>query len=105
MKNRKTINIVTSSNKSLVVFEGDSITNEIQKKGEYDARALASIKEILSLIKPNISLDIGANIGNHSVIISDYTDKLYCFEPIPFIFDALESNIEKNCKNARKSQS
>jgi FkbM family methyltransferase len=52
--------------------------------------------EILEKIKPNISLDIGANIGNHTLLIAQLSQKLISFEPVDFIFKALDQNIKSN---------
>ncbi len=40
MKAINKVRATTSSDKNLILFEGDSITCEIQKKGEYDSRAI-----------------------------------------------------------------
>lgn len=96
MKINDTIKLTTARNHQIFAFEGDSITNEIIKKGEYDANTLAFIHDVLSKIKPNISLDIGANIGNHSLVIAGLSQKLIAFEPIPFLFEALLKNLNIN---------
>jgi len=59
-------------------------------------------KFILSFVKHFIDprkniLDIGANIGVHSVVYSTYTiGKIYAFEPQPLVFNLLKKNIELN---------
>ena len=59
-------------------------------------------KFILSFVKKFIDpckniLDIGANIGVHSVVYSTYTiGKIYAFEPQPLVFNLLKKNIELN---------
>jgi hypothetical protein len=50
----------------------------------------------LEKINPNISLDIGANIGNHTLLIAQLSQKLISFEPVDFIFKALDQNIKSN---------
>lgn len=92
----KTINLTTKRKHQIIAFEGDSITNEIIKKGEYDSNTLAFMHDVLALIQPNTSLDIGANIGNHSLIIAGDSKRLISFEPIPFLFDVLEKNLKLN---------
>lgn len=50
--------------------------------------------------KEFICLDIGANIGTHSVILSEYFDTVYCFEPQKDVFEILKKNIDiNNCSN------
>jgi FkbM family methyltransferase len=93
---RQILELKTSEGKLLQAFAGDSITQEIQAKGEYDGNTLDSLRQILSVIRPIASLDVGANIGNHAVIIADYSETLIAFEPVPFIFDLLKQNIDHN---------
>lgn len=96
MENHKTIQIKTKRGFILDAFEGDSITQEIQKKGEYDANTLDSLSEVLSAIQPQTSLDIGANIGNHALLISRFSKNLIAFEPVKFIFEVLQKNLVQN---------
>jgi FkbM family methyltransferase len=93
---RKEIILNTKRGFCLHAFEDDSITNEVKKYGEYDSNTLNSLEEILEKIKPNISLDIGANIGNHTLLIAQLSQKLISFEPVDFIFKALDQNIKSN---------
>ncbi len=90
------IELKTSNGKSLHAFAGDTITLEIQAKGEYDGNTLDSLRQVLSVIRPRTSLDIGANIGNHAVIIAAYSESMVAFEPVPFIFDLLRQNLQRN---------
>lgn len=90
------LELKTSNGKLLQAFAGDSITLEIQAKGEYDGNTLDSLRQILSVIRPRTSLDVGANIGNHAVVIADYSESMIAFEPVPFIFDLLKQNLERN---------
>lgn len=49
-------------------------------------------KEILNQI---ISLDIGANIGSHSIFFSNYFKRVISFEPVKRTFKILQLNTEK----------
>tara|TARA_B110000208_G_scaffold191711_2_gene259723 strand:- start:3347 stop:4123 length:777 start_codon:yes stop_codon:yes gene_type:complete len=50
--------------------------------------------------KNKICLDIGANIGTHSIILSNYFLKVYSFEPQIDNYNILLKNIKiNNCKN------
>ncbi len=93
---RQVLELKTSEGKLLQAFAGDSITQEIQARGEYDGNTLDSLRQILPVIRPRASLDVGANIGNHAVVIADYSEKLIAFEPVPFIFDLLKQNFDRN---------
>ncbi|EIJ64884.1 methyltransferase, FkbM family, partial [Candidatus Nitrosopumilus salaria BD31] len=53
----------------------------------------------LSCIAPTTSLDIGANIGNHAIVIAQYTKRLIVFEPVQFIFSVLQQNLILNKLN------
>jgi FkbM family methyltransferase len=86
----------TKRGKIIDAFENDAITKEIQSKGEYDANALDSLSETLAAIQPRTSLDVGANIGNHVLIIADYSKRVIAFEPVGFIYEVLEKNIVQN---------
>lgn len=99
MQTIKTIEVKTKRGFTLRAFDGDAITCEIQKKGEYDANTLNSISDILAVIKPAISLDVGANIGNHAMVIATFSKRVIAFEPIKFIFDVLEINKNANAFN------
>ncbi len=96
MCNQQLITIITKKGLTLNAFEGDSITKEIQSYGEYDGNTLQSIRDVLALIEPQTSIDVGANIGNHALAIAPHTKKLIAFEPVPFIFDVLKSNLAQN---------
>lgn len=72
------------------------ISIDIMVDGVYD---LKSINEILQLLKSdNLNfkfdtlIDIGANIGNHSVYLSKYFKNVIAFEPNPFTFEILRLN-------------
>jgi len=96
MNKYKVIQVKTKRGFVLNAFEQDSITREIQERGEYDANTLDSIDDILRIIKPEVSLDIGANIGNHSLVIARNSRRLVAFEPVGFIFGVLQSNLLQN---------
>jgi len=49
-----------------------------------------------------IALDIGANIGTHTVYLSEYFKEVHGFEPQRKVFDLLKSNIKiNNCHNVK----
>lgn len=96
MQNHRVITVITKRGNFLNAFEGDSITTEIQRKGEYDSNTLDSLRDILGNIQPQTSLDVGANIGNHALVIAQYSKNLLAFEPVEFIYDVLQSNIDQN---------
>jgi FkbM family methyltransferase len=50
--------------------------------------------------KNKVALDIGANIGTHTIYLSDYFGKVHAFEPQTSVYKLLDSNIKLNkCTN------
>lgn len=96
MNHRATITLTTKRNFVLDAFEGDAITQEIQASGEYDTNTLNSLVDILTKIQPTISLDVGANIGNHSVLMAQLSKHVIAFEPVSFIYEVLKKNLAQN---------
>jgi FkbM family methyltransferase len=96
-------NILLKENKygqKIWVDENESIGKAIIKKGIYDANGIHYINKILQLIDAPICLDIGANIGNHALIMARHSKKVYCFEPQTDIVNLLKKTInENNIKN------
>ena len=41
-------------------------------------------------------LDVGANIGNHAIYLSERFKQVHCFEPAPMAADRLEENVRLN---------
>lgn len=60
---------------------------------------MLSLLRDYSLIHQNsetVFLDIGANVGNHSLFMSKYAKKIHAFEPNPVARNVLESHISLN---------
>lgn len=89
----------TRSGMAMKVFEGDSIGLAIRRHGEYDGNTLDSLRDILAETRPELALDVGANIGNHALVIARYVNTLVAFEPVPFIHDVLVENVALNRLN------
>jgi len=88
--------VVFANNGCLVnVDTRNFIEYKIFAEGGYENYMSALIKQYLN---PNTSfLDVGANIGIHSLSAATITDaKIYSFEPIAFIRQKLEKNISLN---------
>jgi FkbM family methyltransferase len=62
----------------------------------YELALLNKLKQLNP--KGNI-VDVGANIGNHSVFFANFLqcEKLYCFEPVDITRNVLIENVERNC--------
>ena len=58
------------------------------------------IKNVLRKHKPSVCIDVGANIGNYSKKLIDYTDaKVYSIEPSSSSFEELSKKCKDNCFN------
>jgi FkbM family methyltransferase len=78
-----------------VIFFNDTLSNQINIYGSHELEILDFIKKKIIKKKNNrIFLDIGANIGNHSLNLQKYFKKIICFEPHPLIFCMLKLNLQ-----------
>ncbi len=84
--------------RQLVVFSFDHIAHHINLFGGYEHEELDLFFDWVSKnmdgIFEGIALDVGANIGNHSLYFSDFFDQVLCFEPNQLTFKVLELNTE-----------
>lgn len=62
--------------------------------GAYEIGILNYVKKFIT--KDSIVLDIGANIGHHSLYFSSLCKQVYAFEPYEAVRKKLESKIERN---------
>lgn len=79
---------------------GELIQNRIYLEQNYfENRELTKVKNYI--LEHAIILDIGANIGNHSVffMLECGAEKVYAFEPTPHTLELLNKNIELNGLN------
>ncbi|WP_027348867.1 FkbM family methyltransferase [Halotalea alkalilenta] len=93
------MSIVEIENKygqTLSCIEDDEITLSILKKGAHDVRTLDFVLDVLANIDCPVVLDIGANIGNHTLVFSIGAEKVYAFEAAPSIYKLLEKNVADN---------
>jgi FkbM family methyltransferase len=85
----------------LAVFAFDHIGLCINHYGRYESRTLSLIGNYLESVIPDLSrtvaLDIGANIGNHSLYFSELFKEVLAFEPNPRTFALLKFNAEHVC--------
>jgi len=64
--------------------------------GAYEKPELQAIRELLMDINEPICLDIGANVGHHTMFLSIYSEKVYAFEPFKEVIERLNYNININ---------
>jgi FkbM family methyltransferase len=65
--------------------------------GAYEHETLKLFEYILSKINCRTVLDIGANVGHHSLFISGFAKQVICLEPFPIFFKLIEEKISINC--------
>ena len=78
-------------NFNLAMFFNDTLSNEIMINGVYEKEELNLISKI---IDKEIFIDVGANIGNHTLYFRNVFKKIYSFEPHPKTYKLLELNTE-----------
>ena len=84
---------------NLAIYAFDLVGTEVSLSGIFEEFVLEALKEkIFKNIdtQKSICLDIGANIGNHTLYFSQFFDKVYAFEPHPRIYDLLKINVKKS---------
>lgn len=88
-----------SREKLIVTVVGDYIGDKIRTDGLYEREFLEPLRDhILKSAQAlaQTALDVGANVGNHSLFLSDLFKSVIAFEPNPFARRLLEVNVELN---------
>lgn len=88
-----------SKRRQLAVFAFDYITTQIILDGLYEIDELELFTQWLSSLSgenifDGLVVDVGANIGNHSLYFSDFFTEVLAFEPHPVTFKLLSINAE-----------
>ncbi len=100
IKHRTIINVLNSK-MFLPNYDADLVQQCIyNSKSYFEQNFLEFVDKYLN--KNSTIIDIGANIGNHTLYWANesHAKKIYAFEPIPYIFKILKKNIEiNNLKN------
>lgn len=91
--------LITTKNtfgQKITVISGDLIGRKILKDGAYDKAGLLFIDSLLRSLDSPVCLDIGANIGNHALVMSKHAKAVFAFEPQPKVYSVLNRNISDN---------
>lgn len=86
---------ILQKRRQMVVFSFDFIGHHINLDGVFEKGELDTVFKWLSgnnKAFSGVAIDIGANIGNHSLYFSDYYQSVYSFEPNPRTFQVLKIN-------------
>ena len=83
-------------NPQLVIFSFDHIGLSLNLEGRYENSSLLLVEEFIekkiTQAGDKVALDIGANIGNHSIFFAKKFKKVYSFEPNPVTYEVLKIN-------------
>ncbi|MET3535532.1 FkbM family methyltransferase [Chryseobacterium limigenitum] len=96
LDNRKLF-IINYNNKKTKIFLNKKfgyVDFYIFKNGIYEQEIIDDIRNTLS--KDKVLLDIGANIGQHSLLLAPYCKQIYAFEPIPDVYKEFSDSIKEN---------
>lgn len=91
--NRKKEDFKKVHNNEFAYFFNDTIAKEINIHGVYEKEEIEVLSKLISS-KDHV-VDIGANIGNHSIAFSKISKKVYSFEAHPRTFEILKFNTDK----------
>ena len=64
--------------------------------GAYEKEALKLMRDILELMDAPITLDVGANVGHHSLFASMYSKEVIAFEPYPAVAREIQEKVDVN---------
>lgn len=84
--------IKTKHGQMIVNSHDKGISQALLLKGEWAENELALTKEYAR----GVVLDVGANIGTHTLTYAKTAERVYAFEPQPFMFDMLCTNLLLN---------
>lgn len=83
-----------------MVYNSPGHVREIEKnQGQFfEIHMLNAISKLS--YRPGICLDIGANVGNHTVFFSRFCnfDEVWAYEPHKGSFEILKGNVARNCE-------
>lgn len=82
----------------VAIFAFDYIGREIAVRGRFEGDELSVLADFLTALNARFSravaLDIGANVGNHSLFFAKLFQTVHAFEPNPRTFGLLKVNSE-----------
>lgn len=80
---------------SILLNQNDPyVRGAVEHFGEFSEAEVDVFRDILT--PRDWVVEVGANMGAHSVALSGYCERLYCFEPQRFMFQTLCANLALN---------
>lgn len=76
--------------------DNGGVDYEIFAEKNFEPGVLSIIRDYLEKDKNSVFVDIGANIGQHSIFAAHFCSKVYAFEPITKIYNQFKLSIEIN---------
>ena len=87
---------VIQNDTPMLVYSNDTMGVYIMWEGVAEKKLMNNILSKLSFESSNFNcVDVGANIGNHSVLLSNFFKKVTSFEPQKEVFEVLKLNTRK----------
>lgn len=94
----KTINIEHNDQVVPITYNSEGQIAEIEKTGNnfFEIHMLGAIEKLP--YRRGLCLDIGANVGNHTIFFSRFCnfDEVWAYEPDPDSFAVLQENVNRN---------
>lgn len=80
------------------ISHNDRIGSSIQSHGHYEREFLACVEFLVEYldIRDTTAVDVGANIGNHTLYLSRLFQTVLAFEPSPYLSLVLQANVIRN---------
>lgn len=75
---------------------GSFIDRQIYLFGGYEAEFIETFLSMIPVHRRGTILDIGANVGNHSLAFGQIFDAVHSFEPNPQLWSQFERNVKLN---------
>ncbi|MDY6983916.1 MAG: FkbM family methyltransferase, partial [Pseudomonadota bacterium] len=88
--------VTTSLGHQMTVFRNDHVGDKIARNGLYEKENLLLLLKLLEQLPQATVLDIGANIGNHTLAFATRAHAVHAFEPIPYLYEVLSGNVARN---------
>lgn len=101
---KRNLHYANERKQRMVVYANDWIGQQIYLDGIYEKELLNHLLKIMQALKIDFAhavvLDVGANIGNHSLFFAKFFAKVHAFEPDKLTFELLQLNTRES-KNVR----